>query len=138
MYLAGKRLKDSRVGEFPRCVDSHKRPLRVVQRALCPPELSHHAIGRRSVASQANRAGHSVKVIQAQLGQRSRQSTDLYIASWSNTGPAPLGTRVGPLRAGSRQRHVNEQEWRLVVTETRSAATAMQIAALLRSCGGRI
>ncbi|HJK91860.1 MAG TPA: hypothetical protein RMH85_16365 [Polyangiaceae bacterium LLY-WYZ-15_(1-7)] len=45
---------------FGKYLDAYKRQLRIVQR-----ELGHHAIGRRSVASQANRAGHSMKAIQA-------------------------------------------------------------------------
>lgn len=81
---AGPEFLFSKDGDFPKYVDSHKRPLRTVQRTLGLRELGHHAIGRRSVASQANHAGHSVKAIQAQLGHRSRQSTDLYIATTSN------------------------------------------------------
>ena len=41
-------------------------------------ELSHHQIGRHSVASQAATSGHSIKAIQAQLGHQSAQSTHLY------------------------------------------------------------
>ena len=65
-------------GTFPRHLDSHKRPLRTVQRALGLRELSHHQIGRHSVASQAATSGHSIKAIQAQLGHQSAQSTHLY------------------------------------------------------------
>jgi integrase len=84
---AGPEFLFSRNGVFPKYVDSHKRPLREVQRLLGLRELSHHAIGRRSVASQANRAGHSPKAIQAVLGHRSPQSTHLYIAASSSSGP---------------------------------------------------
>jgi len=83
--FAGPEFLFSETGEFPKYVDSHKRPLREVQRELGLRELSHHAIGRRSVASQANSAGHPVKAIQAQLGHRSRQSTDMYIAASSSS-----------------------------------------------------
>lgn len=76
---AGDEFLFSKDGAFPKYIDSHKRPLREVQRAIGLRELSHHAIGRRSVASQANAMGMSVKAIQAQLGHKSRQSTDLYI-----------------------------------------------------------
>jgi integrase len=65
-------------GTFPKHLDSHKRPLRTVQRALGLRELSHHQIGRHSVASQAATSGHSIKAIQAQLGHQSAQSTHLY------------------------------------------------------------
>ena len=102
--FSGSEFLFSEDGKFPRYVDSHKRPLRTVQHKLGLRELSHHAIGRRSVASQANRAGHSVKAIQAQLGHRSRQSTDLYIASSSSTaGQLRLVTSLAP----SAPAHVN-------------------------------
>jgi len=65
-------------GTFPRHPDSHKRPLRAVQRALGLRELSHHQIGRHLVASQAATSRHSIKAIQAQLGHQSAQSTHLY------------------------------------------------------------
>jgi integrase len=41
--------------------------------------------------------GHSVKAIQAQLGHRSRQSTDLYIAASSNSaGQLRLVSELAP------------------------------------------
>ena len=49
-----------------------------MQRALGLRELSHHQIGRHSVASQAATGGHSIKAIQAQLGHQSAKSTHLY------------------------------------------------------------
>ena len=102
--FAGPEFLFSADGTFPKYVDSHKRPLREVQRALGLRELSHHAIGRRSVASQANHAGHSPKAIQAQLGHRSRRSTDLYIASSSSSaGQLRLVTALAP----SKPAHVN-------------------------------
>jgi hypothetical protein len=63
---AGSEFLFSANGEFPVYLDSHKRP------------LSHHAIGRHSVASQTATGGHSIKAIQAQLGDRSEQSTHVY------------------------------------------------------------
>lgn len=101
---AGPEFLFSEDGGFPKYVDSHKRPLREVQRTLSLRELSHHAIGRRSVASQANRAGHSVKAIQAQLGHRSQQSTDMYIAA-SSYSPGQL--RLVSALAPSAPAHVN-------------------------------
>ena len=65
-------------GTFPVHLDSHKRPLRTVQRALGLRELSHHQIGRHSVASQTATGGQPIKAIQAQLGHRSVQSTEVY------------------------------------------------------------
>jgi hypothetical protein len=40
--------------------------------------LSHHKVGRHSVASQAVTLGESVKAVQAQLGHKSEQSTHKY------------------------------------------------------------
>lgn len=57
---------------------SYKRPARTVQRALGLRELTHHALGRHSVASQAVTNGHTIKAVQAQLGHRSEQSTHTY------------------------------------------------------------
>ena len=75
---SGQEFLFSADGTFPRHLDSHKRPLRTVQRALGLRELSHHQVGRHSVASQAATGGHSIKAIQAQLGHQSPQSTHLY------------------------------------------------------------
>ena len=75
---AGEEFLFSPDGTFPVHLDSHKRPLRAVQRALGLRELSHHQIGRHSVASQAATGGQSIKAIQAQLGHRSAQSTEVY------------------------------------------------------------
>jgi site-specific recombinase XerD len=49
-----------------------------VQRALGLRELSHHQVGRHSVASQAVTSGHTLKAVQAQLGHKSEQSTHQY------------------------------------------------------------
>jgi len=68
----------SKTGEFPVWLDSHKRPLKAVQKSLGLRLLGHHAIGRHSVASQAATGGESIKAIQAQLGHRSEQSTHKY------------------------------------------------------------
>jgi hypothetical protein len=54
------------------------RPLKLVQRKLGLRLLSHHKVGRHSVASQAVTAGETVKAVQAQLGHRSEQSTHKY------------------------------------------------------------
>ena len=68
----------SKTGEFPRYVDSHKRPLKLVQSKLGLRRLSHHKLGRHSVASQAVTSGVSIKAVQAQLGHASEQSTHRY------------------------------------------------------------
>ena len=75
---AGREFLFSKDGTFPRYIDSYKRPMVAVQRALGLRPLSHHALGRHSVASQAVTSGHSIKAVQAQLGHRSEQSTHLY------------------------------------------------------------
>lgn len=76
--FAGPEFLFSKDGCFPKKIHSHARPLRLVQRALGLRELSHHRIGRHSVASQAATGGHSMKAIQAQLGHRSLKSTEQY------------------------------------------------------------
>ncbi len=76
--FAGPEFVFSTTGAFPTYLDSHVRPLRKVQELLGLPELNHPAIGRHSVASQAATGGTSIKVIQAQLGHRSEQSTHQY------------------------------------------------------------
>ena len=75
---AGPKFLFRQDGTFPKLLDSHKRPLRTVQKALGLPLLSHHQIGRHSMASQAATAGQPIKAIQAQLGHRSAQSTEVY------------------------------------------------------------
>jgi integrase len=75
---AGEEFLFSKTGKFPLRLDTHKHPLMRVQRALGLRLLSHHAIGRHSVASQAATGGESIKAIQAQLGHRSEKSTHRY------------------------------------------------------------
>jgi integrase len=75
---AGPEFLFSESGIFPRYIDGYMRPARAVQRALGLRQLSHHALGRHSVASQAVTRGHSIKAVQAQLGHRSEQSTHIY------------------------------------------------------------
>lgn len=75
---AGATYLFSKDGKWPTCIDSYKRPLREVQEALGLRQLSHHQIGRHSVASQAVTAGVGIKAVQAQLGHRSEQSTHQY------------------------------------------------------------
>ena len=69
---------------LPRYIDSHCRPLLAVQRALGLRLLSHHKIGRHSVGGQAMTAGMSTRMLQAQLGHRSPQST----AQYANLAPS--------------------------------------------------
>jgi len=68
----------SKTSALPRYIDSHVRPLKLVQQKLGLRSLSHHKVGRHSVASQAVTSGESVKAVQAQLGHRSEQSTHQY------------------------------------------------------------
>jgi len=74
----GEEFLFSKSSAFPRYIDSHVRPLRLVQEKLGLRLLSHHKVGRHSVASQAVTSGESVKAVQAQLGHRSEQSTHKY------------------------------------------------------------
>jgi hypothetical protein len=75
---AGSEFLFSKTGVFPSYIDSHVRPLKLVQQKLGLRMLSHHKLGRHSVASQAVTGGGSVKAVQAQLGHRSEQSTHKY------------------------------------------------------------
>jgi hypothetical protein len=75
---SGEEFLFSKDGAFPRYIDSHKRPLKLVQQKLGLRLLSHHKLGRHSVASQAVTGGESVKAVQAQLGHRSEPSTHQY------------------------------------------------------------
>jgi integrase len=75
---AGPAFLFTKTGVFPRYIDSHVRPLKLVQQKLGLRMLSHHKVGRHSVASQAVTGGGSVKAVQAQLGHRSEQSTHQY------------------------------------------------------------
>jgi integrase len=75
---SGEEFLFSKTGAFPRYIDSHVRPLKLMQHKLGLRPLSHHKAGRHSVASQAVTGGESVKAVQAQLGHRSEQSTHKY------------------------------------------------------------
>jgi hypothetical protein len=65
--------------------------------------LSHHKLGRHSVASQAVTSGESVKAVKAQLGHKSEQSTHKYahlkgqrqmlMATWRQRAIRPSGSR---------------------------------------------
>jgi len=58
---AGPEFLFSMTGAFARYIDSHLRPLTFVQQKLGLRLLSHHKVGRHSVASQAITSGDSVK-----------------------------------------------------------------------------
>jgi integrase len=75
---AGEEFLFSADGTFPVYIDSYVRPLRAVQDALGLRPLSHHAIGRHSVASQAATGGESIKAIQQVLGHQDESSTHAY------------------------------------------------------------
>ncbi|MEM6730846.1 MAG: tyrosine-type recombinase/integrase [Myxococcota bacterium] len=75
---SGDQYLFSKDGAFPKYLDSHRKPLKRAQEATGLRQLSHHCLGRHSVASQAASSGESLRVIQAQLGQRSIQSTEVY------------------------------------------------------------
>jgi integrase len=107
---AGPDFLFSKTGAFPRYVDSHVRPLKFVQRKLALRPLSHHKVGRHSVASQAVTSGESIKAVQAQLGHRSEQSTHKY-AHLGSGAQRRLIEALQPARAphegGSCEAHVN-------------------------------
>jgi integrase len=91
---AGPEHLFSKNGVFPRYIDSHVRPLKLVQQKLGLRMLSHHKVGRHSVASQAVRNGTPLKAVQAQLGHRSEQSTHKY----AHLGAGPQRRLVAALR----------------------------------------
>lgn len=74
----GEEFLFSKTGEFPKKLDTHTGPLEKTQRELGLRRLTHHALGRHSVASQAATGGESIKAIQAQLGHRTEKSTHRY------------------------------------------------------------
>jgi integrase len=107
---AGPEFLFSKDGSFPRYIDSYGRPMVAVQRALGLRPLSHHALGRHSVASQAVTGGHSIKAVQAQLGHRSEQSTHMYAHLGSGAqlrlveALQPAAAPHGTLRAPSKKK----------------------------------
>jgi len=76
-----------------------------LKKALGLRILSHHKIGRHSVASQAATGGQSIKTIQAQLGDRSSRSTDRY-AHLSNGAQLRLVESLAPEAPPHQHRHV--------------------------------
>ncbi len=117
---AGPEFLFSKTGSFPRYIDSHVRPLKLVQRKLNLRALSHHKVGRHSVAGQAVTGGESIKAVQAQLGHSSEQSTPKY-AHLDSRAQLRLVTALKPARAPheqpSREAHVN-----LVSTGSKTAS----------------
>jgi integrase len=107
---AGPEFLFSKDGTFPRYIDGYKRPASEVPRMLGLRPLSHHALGRHSVASQAVTGGHSIKAVQAQLGHRSEQSTHMYAHLGSRAqlrlveGLQPAAAPHGTLRAPSKKK----------------------------------
>lgn len=107
---AGKEFLFTKTGAFPRYIDSHKRPLLLVQKRLGLRELSHHKLGRHSVASQAVTGGESVKAVQAQLGHKSEQSTHKYAHLGSGAQRrlvAALAPARAPHQTGAQNAHGN-------------------------------
>ena len=105
----------SKTDAFPRYIDSHVRPLKLVQQKLGLRVLSHHKVGRHSVASQAVTSGESVKAVQAQLGHRSEQSTHQY----AHLGSGPQRRLVEALRP-ARAPHEGVRHVNLASTDTRN------------------
>ncbi len=109
----------SKSSTFPRYIDSHVRPLKLVQQKLGLRMLSHHKVGRHSVASQAVTGGESVKAVQAQLGHRSEHSTHQY-AHLGSGAQRHLIEALKPARAPHEAvRHVN-----LASTDNRNGVLA--------------
>jgi site-specific recombinase XerD len=96
--FSGREFLFSKTGQFPRYIDSHVRPLKLVQQKLGLRLLSHHKIGRHSVASQAVTGGQPIKAVQAQLGHRSEQSTHKY-AHLGNDAQRRVVEALKPVRA---------------------------------------
>jgi integrase len=100
----------SKTDAFPRYIDNHVRPVKLVQRKLGLRVISHHKAGRHSVTSQAVTGGESIKAVQAQRGHRSEQSTHKY-AHLGSGAQRHLVEALQPARApherGSCEAHVN-------------------------------
>ena len=92
---------------LPKHLDSHRRPLRIVQRAKGLRYLSHHKIGRHSVGGQSSSAGISTRVLQSQLGHKSIQSTARY-ANLANFAQLKLLQDLAPATPPHGQPAVNE------------------------------
>ena len=84
--FSGRRFLFSRNGTWSQKIQEHERPLRRAQEALGLRVISHHKLGRHSVASQAASGGHSIKHIQAQLGHRDERSTAARDRPWHPQG----------------------------------------------------
>jgi integrase len=120
----GNEFLFSKTDQFPRYIDSHVRPLRLVQQKLGLRLLSHHEVGRNSVASQAVTGGESVKAVQAQLGHRSEQSTHQYAHLGSGAQRRlveALRPALAPHEAASLNGHGN-----LAATSAASASKAAE------------
>jgi integrase len=102
---SGPEFLFSKDGTWPQKVNDHEEPLRDVQKTIGLRVLSHHKIGRHSVASQAATGGQSIKTIQAQLGHRSSRSTDRY-AHLSNGAQLRLVESLEPHAPPHSDRHV--------------------------------
>ncbi len=116
MGYSGDEFYFSKDGTFPTFIDSHNRPRVTVQKRLGLRLLSHHRLGRHSVGSQAAELGHTIKAIQAQLGQRSSQSAERYIHT-SNRSKLRLIEGLAP----SAPPHVNHRSTSNEGGSTRSA-----------------
>ncbi|HWA71091.1 MAG TPA: hypothetical protein VG937_02085 [Polyangiaceae bacterium] len=86
------------------------RPLKLVQQKLGLRLLSHHKVGRHSMASRAVTGGESIKAVQAQLGHVSWQSTHKYAPGLGRS--VAFGDRAQTARAPHddeppREAHVN-------------------------------
>ncbi len=110
---AGPEFLFSKDGSFPRYIDSYGRPMVAVQRALGLRPLSHHALGRHSVASQAVTGGHSIKAVQAQLGSSLRAKHAHVRAPWIGCTTAfgggitaRCGTAWHPQGTEQKERHL--------------------------------
>jgi hypothetical protein len=118
---AGPEYLFSKTGNFPRYIDSHVRPLRLVQQKLALRMLSHHRVGRHSVASQAVTGGECVKAVQAQLGHRSEQSTHKYAHLGSGAQRRLVAALQPPRAPHESPNHVNVASTDTVIDPLREA-----------------
>ena len=116
--MAARNFCSPRPTSFRVTSTSHVRPLRLVQQKLGLRLLSHHKVGRHSVASQAVTGGESVKAVQAQLGHRSEQSTHKY----AHLGSGPQRRLVEALRP-QRAPHEGKRHVNLASTDTQNGVS---------------
>ena len=99
MGHAGDRLVMFASDRLTMALDGHKTVLRSIQVRLGLPLYPHHAIGRHSVASQADATQQTPTTIQAQLGHKNVKTTMGYIHASKRKAQSRVQDALRPARA---------------------------------------